>query len=203
MADTKISALTALAGTDVDTGVDSLAIVDDSVTTTKKILAEQLRIALRPVIGTTATTTSGATHDFTSIPAGTRRIVMSFSGVSTDGSSPLIIQIGDSGGVEATGYLGAASNLSTVVATLNFTTGFGVMQGTASTTVVHGSVELTLLDSATNLWSARSVIGWSSSAVTSVGGGSKALSGTLDRVRLTTVNGTDAFDAGSVNIQYQ
>ena len=30
--------------------------------------------------------------------------------------------------------------------------------------------------------------------------GSIGLSGTLDRLRLTTVNGTDTFDAGSVNL---
>jgi hypothetical protein len=34
-------------------------------------------------------------------------------------------------------------------------------------------------------------------------GGSKSLSAALDRVRLTTVNGTDTFDAGSVNIMYE
>jgi len=33
--------------------------------------------------------------------------------------------------------------------------------------------------------------------------GVKALSGTLDRVRITTVNGTDTFDAGSINILYE
>jgi hypothetical protein len=31
----------------------------------------------------------------------------------------------------------------------------------------------------------------------------KTLSATLDRVRLTTVNGTDTFDGGSVNIIYE
>lgn len=37
----------------------------------------------------------------------------------------------------------------------------------------------------------------------SVGGGNITLSGALDRVRITTVNGTDTFDAGSVNIMYE
>ena len=35
------------------------------------------------------------------------------------------------------------------------------------------------------------------------GGGSVTLSGALDRVVLTTVGGTDTFDAGSVNIIYE
>jgi hypothetical protein len=34
-------------------------------------------------------------------------------------------------------------------------------------------------------------------------GGGKSLSATLDRVRITTVNGTDTFDAGSINILYE
>ena len=46
MADTKISALTALTGASVDTAADVLPIVDTSATTTKKILIDELRIAL-------------------------------------------------------------------------------------------------------------------------------------------------------------
>ena len=42
MADTKISALTALTGANVDAAADYLAIVDTSVTTTKKILVSEL-----------------------------------------------------------------------------------------------------------------------------------------------------------------
>ena len=34
-------------------------------------------------------------------------------------------------------------------------------------------------------------------------GGSIALGGVLDRIRITTVNGTDVFDAGSINILYE
>ena len=39
--------------------------------------------------------------------------------------------------------------------------------------------------------------------IMSTGGGTIALGGTLDRVRITTVNGTDAFDAGTLNVLYQ
>jgi len=37
----------------------------------------------------------------------------------------------------------------------------------------------------------------------SIGIGRKQVSATLDRVRITTVNGTDTFDAGSINIFYE
>jgi len=39
--------------------------------------------------------------------------------------------------------------------------------------------------------------------LTGYGAGTKTISGVLDRIRLTTVNGTDTFDAGSVNILYE
>jgi hypothetical protein len=37
----------------------------------------------------------------------------------------------------------------------------------------------------------------------SLGNGGLALGGVLDRVRITTVNGTDTFDAGSINILFE
>jgi len=40
--------------------------------------------------------------------------------------------------------------------------------------------------------------------VCQVGGGTTpTLSGALDRIRITTVNGTDTFDNGTVNILYE
>jgi hypothetical protein len=35
------------------------------------------------------------------------------------------------------------------------------------------------------------------------GAGNLSLSGALDRVRITSFNGTDTFDAGSINILYE
>jgi len=42
-----------------------------------------------------------------------------------------------------------------------------------------------------------------SSLAASYSAGSKALSDTLDRVRITTINGTDTFDAGSINLLWE
>jgi hypothetical protein len=47
------------------------------------------------------------------------------------------------------------------------------------------------------------VLGHTETASVNFSAGSKTLSGTLDRVRITTVNGTDTFDAGSINILYE
>jgi hypothetical protein len=126
-----------------------------------------------------------------------------FSGVSTDGASDYLVQIG-AGSVAATGYLGTSGRLTTAPVMVNYTTGFGINNGGQNSSYTcHGSMTLTLLNSATGLWCASGVVGASDSNNTSVTGASKTLSGTLDRVRITTVNGTDIFDAGSINILYE
>lgn len=149
--------------------------------------------------------TSVTAIDFTSIPSGTKRITIQFSGVSTSGTSIPQIQIGDSGGIETSGYSGAGISLAAVntVAGTNNSSGFLVAGDHAASVVFHGSVTLTLIDAATNLWEASVILGRSSTSSGSIGGGTKSLSATLDRVRISTVNGTDTFDAGSINILYE
>jgi hypothetical protein len=59
---------------------------------------------------------------------------------------------------------------------------------------------MTITNITGNTWVNNAVIARSDIAIMGIGSGSVALSGALDRVRITTVNGTDTFDAGSVNI---
>lgn len=149
--------------------------------------------------------TSGTSIDFTGIPAGVKRITVMFSGVSTSSTSPPQIQIG-SGSVTTSGYVGSNSVVAIAgVASTLFTSGFGIGQSTSNwgaTSTLNGGIVLTLLSG--NLWSCFGVV---SNSVTSpanyITSGSITLSGTLDRVRITTVNGTDTFDAGSINILYE
>ena len=150
--------------------------------------------------GTAQASTSGTSIDFTSIPSWVKRVTVMFSGVSTNGSSVIQIQIGTSGGFQTTGYLGSYGYGQNPSA--NLTTGFGIYNDGA-TDVLHGSLTLNLLNSSTGIWTFNSLLGWSSRAYQLPGAGSKTLSGTLDRVRITTVNGTDTFDAGSINILYE
>lgn len=126
-----------------------------------------------------------------------------FVGVSTNGTSNILVQIGDAGGVEATGYSSTCST-DTGGTRATSTAGFLATASIAATEAFHGHVILTLEDSSDFTWVASS--GLASSAGTAYmmdGAGSKALSAELDRIRITMVNGTDAFDAGTVNIQYQ
>ena len=155
------------------------------------------------VSGTTVASTSGTSIDFTSIPSWVKRITVMLSGVSTNGSSQIQFQLGDSGGIENTGYLSSGVGYSGVaLGTSNYTAGFGVNTGGA-TYLANGAIVFTLLDASTNLWAAQGQFGYSNGTFYAVVAGSKALSATLDRVRITTVGGTDTFDAGSINILYE
>jgi len=156
------------------------------------------------VAGTTVNSTSGTSIDFTSIPSWVKRVTVMLQGVSTNGSSLVQIQLGDSGGVETTGYnSGAVIQASATLFSGNVTTGFviGVANDGASS-VRHGSYIISLLGN--NSWVGQGNI--HESTAYGLGpqcAGSKTLSATLDRVRITTVNGTDTFDAGSINILYE
>lgn len=156
------------------------------------------------VRGTTVTLTSQTSVDFSSIPSWVKRVTVNFSGVSTNGTSPMVVRLGTSGGIVSTGYLGASQSSSATVASQLWTSGFGTRaSATAAADVYHGIWLITLLDAATNTWCSSHTMGLSNSAIMDYGAGSVALSGTMTTVRLTTSNGTDAFDAGSINILYE
>jgi hypothetical protein len=168
--------------------------------TTSATIATDVNGSLYPLTSSTAqATTSGTSKDFTSIPSWVKRITVMFQGVSTSGTSNYLVQIG-AGSITATGYASAASGMDTGVASSTYTTGFGIRVGTAAA-VSSGSMILNLISS--NVWSSNHTVVNSNSASSFIGGGSITLGGTLDRVRITTVNGTDTFDAGSVNILYE
>jgi hypothetical protein len=152
--------------------------------------------------GTAVASTSGTSIDFTSIPSWVKKITVMFASVSTNGSSVLLIQIGTSGGITTSGYLGSGfGGVDGAVGAATYTTGFGIGKESAAARVNHGSMLITNLTS--NTWSASGVFGTSNEARIGLSGGSIALGGALDRVRITTVNGTDAFDAGSINILFE
>jgi hypothetical protein len=160
---------------------------------------------LAPVVsGTAQASTSGTSIDFTSIPSWVKRITVMFNGVSTNGSSVIQIQIGTSGGVETTNYVANASIITSVVASAAYTSGFGLVQQLIAGDVLGGSITISLVNSGANTWAASGNFGYSVGRTgMSVAAGVKSLSATLDRVRITTVNGTDTFDAGTINILYE
>lgn len=148
------------------------------------------------VSGTAVASTSGTSIDFTSIPSWVKRVTVMFNGVSFATSSNIIVQLGTSGGVEATGYSSTASSGTTVA---NLTTGF-IVEGVASAATGQTGI-LTIATIGSNVWVQSGNTGLGNSTAVNVSAGSKTLSGVLDRVRITGNGAT--FDAGSINILYE
>lgn len=149
-------------------------------------------------LATTQASTSGTAIDFTGIPAGTKEIIISWVGVSTDGTSNLFIRLGDAGGIETTGYLGncSAGNTSTTS-----TAGFPLQNGDATASSTYsGQIRLVLVDSSSFMWSMSGSIANNATGFVHSSAGSKSLSAELTRIDLYA--GGDTFDAGSINIAY-
>jgi hypothetical protein len=152
--------------------------------------------------GTIQNSTSGTSINFTGIPVGVERITVMFSGVSTSGTSNIQIQIG-AGSVTTSGYVGSATRIQGSSATTfgAVTTGFIVASINTSTDTQNGSFVLNTIGS--NIWTCNGGVYSSGYVAVHQTAGVLTLGGTLDRVRITTVNGTDTFDAGSINILYE
>ena len=187
-----------------DNSVTTSKILDSNVTTAKINNAAVTPAKLsQPLTLDTVKTATSTSVDFTGIPSWVRRITVMFSGVSSNGTSTMQIQFG-AGSITTSGYLGSADYTvfnGTSGVTL-FTTGLGMGRGvTPAANALHGSAVLTNLTG--NTWVGTFYGTTSGTAGKADGSTSITLSGTLDRIRITTVNGTDAFDAGTINILYE
>ena len=145
--------------------------------------------------------TASSTSTITGVPAGTKVIFVSFEGIDlSSGSGVSGVRIGDSGGIETTGYLSSGTYLDSATATSDNTTLFMIDNSIGTAGDNRGSGVLTLMDSSTNLW-AWSCTAKGSSANVVAAGGDKALSGALTQVQLLTTGGT-FVTTGSWNILY-
>jgi hypothetical protein len=157
------------------------------------------------VSGTAVASTSGTSIDFTSIPAGVRRITVMFSGVSLSGTSDIQIQLGVSGTPETTGYTTNffRSQSAAIVTSTSTTDSFIATGGIGvAANLLYGQYVFSLLGS--NVWTGTGVFYSSGSTNYMVNSaGAKTLAGTLNMVRLKSLNGADTFDAGSINILYE
>jgi hypothetical protein len=180
------------------TGTLPIARVADGAVTPAK-LSQPLTLR------TAVPTTSGTSIDFTDIPSWVKRITVMLSGVSSTASSDLMIQLGDSGGFEISDYtsLAAVVNTSGGTDATVFTAGLGLTRGGTASTLYSIVCTISSLNPSTNTWvSSTNGVASTLNAVFH-GSGVKSLSGTLDRIRLTTVGGSGTFDAGTANIMYE
>ena len=146
--------------------------------------------------------TSGTSITFTGIPSTAKRITIIYSGVSTNGTSPPIAQAGTSGGFVTSGYIGGGGYGGTSSGGGNTTVGFAINGVTwDANATANGSTVLYNISGST--WVSSTAVGQSDSGHFVVAGSSVTLSGLLTQLRVTTINGTDTFDAGSINIFYE
>ena len=152
------------------------------------------------VAGTAIPTTSGTSIDLSLVvPSWARRLTVVLDKVSLSSTSSLLVQIGDSGGFETADYASASTGTTGASGgILSSVAGF-IIRFNAAALVVSGHMTLTHVGG--NTWVASHSAG--DVSVCMVGGGSKTLSGTLDRIRITTVSGTDTFDAGQVELMWE
>jgi len=140
-------------------------------------------------------TASGTAHDVTGIPSWVKRITVMLTGVSTSGTSFPQVQLG-AGSIETTGYISESSFTAATTSAGSSTTGF---HSNSSGAGINRTGAYQIIKVSELAWNATHNLG-DPAVGTFQGGGSKTLTGTLDRIRLTTVNGTDTFDAGSFNL---
>jgi hypothetical protein len=152
-------------------------------------------------------TTSGTSIDFTTVPAWVKRITVTLAFVSTTGSSPLLLRIGTSGGVNTSGYVSCAGFINgdgTVASGIN-TTGYLLTGASPPSTI---EAVFTIVNDKNNEWlfsgtsQRRNITGAFSETVGTHSGHVDA-GALLTRVRITTVNGTDTFDGGRICILYE
>lgn len=157
---------------------------------------------VRPVL-MAAQAASGTAVDFTGIPSWVQKVTVTVQGLSTGGTSLLQIQLGTGGGLQTTGYAASVAGLvnAASVTTVLHSTGVPLIHSMAAVVALHGVV--TLVRGANDNWVFHGNLGRSDLAVNIITAGSKSLGAALDRIRVTTVNGTDTFDAGTINVVYE
>lgn len=149
--------------------------------------------------GTAQASTSGTSINFT-LPTGyaAKRITVMLSGVSTGGTSNLLVQLGTGGSATTSGYVSRATSISAQVSS---TAGFIITQAlSANTDTITGNIVICTLGS--NVWVSTGLINDVGQNAIIMSSGNVTLGGTLNYVRVTSVT-PDTFDAGSINILYE
>ncbi|CAB4129491.1 hypothetical protein UFOVP118_73 [uncultured Caudovirales phage] len=157
---------------------------------------------IRPLVsGTAVTTTSGTSATFTGIPSWVKRITVAISGFYTSGTSNFLVQFGTSGGIVTTGYVSDSISTLTTQANITSTAGMVILNKSVNSGGPLAGV-MTLVNITGNIWVANHVFRVEGGN-TLTGAGNVTLSGVPTDIKFTTVNGTDTFTAGSINILYE
>ena len=183
------------------TGVVELATeaeVQTGTDTARVASVSTMRTGFR-VIGTMTSVGTGTTANVGSIPSWVTEIKIVLSAAGFNGTNNMILQLGDSGGIEATGYVDASSLIlgASAGAGLN-TTSF--VFPTSSSGNLSGVITLSKGDTATELWGMTAMF-IASGQGASFSAGEKTLSGVLTQVQIGSSAG-NSFDTGSWSVSW-
>jgi hypothetical protein len=155
---------------------------------------------------TTPVTLSGSSVDITGIPATVTEMVL----ILNNAYGPLYwsglinLQLGDSGGIETTGYEGQYCTIdSSSTITLSATNAFFSIAwaGSSSSNGAICECSIRLVDSGANTWEIHSQGFDKAGSYMCHGAGKKSTSATLDRIRLLPAYGT--FGGGTAQLWYK
>lgn len=167
-------------------------------TSTLATTADVAAVVTGPTLGTAVASTSGTSIDFTGIPSTAKRVTVMLNGVSTNGTSTLLLRLGTSSGFVDSGYLGAS-----VSGTNTSSTSLGVAINAVSSATGFTGGSLVVSNVSGNTWVISGTAGdYSLTRCYSIGY-YISLAAALDRIRITTGGGTETFDAGTINISWE
>jgi hypothetical protein len=188
-------------------GVSSQGAPADDTVTTPKLRDGAVTPAklAQPLTRRTAVQASGTAVDFTGIPSWAKKLTVILNGLSTNGTSPIVILLGTSAGLQSLAYTGSVFNETTVAAPagVNYptNTGFPLVYTWDLYGRLIGHIDFINIESA--IWVASGQFARDDGPGFHRTAGAKDLNGVLDRIRITTVNGTDVFDYGGINLLIQ
>jgi len=142
-------------------------------------------------------TTSGSAIDLSGIPSGVNRVTLNLVNVGLSVSTFMLVQLGDSGGIETSGYI-ASSGHNSDGGYYN-TTGFPIIR-TITSNFTSGIMTLTRATG--NEWVSSHAATRDTAGTGAFGGGSKTLSGELTQLRLTKPS-LGSFNQGKISISYE
>jgi hypothetical protein len=153
-----------------------------------------------PTLMTAQACSGESAIDFTSIPAWVRKITIMLSGVSLSGTDDMLVQLGSGGAPESSDYSSGESRVAAATYGFSASDGSGFfLYSSVAAKAETGTVTLTNMTG--NTWLASWVLYYSNGAC-AFGAGGKTLAAALDMVRIKP-DGSNTFDAGTINVMYE
>jgi hypothetical protein len=194
------------------TGINAVGTAGNLLTSNGTAWISSAPAASGLISGTAQSLVGQNSVNFTSLPSGIKKLTVIIRNASTNGTSIPVVRIGAQNSIAsaATFYLGTQMAIISGgnPGSTADTTGVILNNSNAAANVYQGTVEFTALES-NYTWAYSAQISLSNTTRLMINNGTIALgdyyvgAAELSNVRLTTINGTDTYDAGTINIVYQ